>query len=89
MTTENNCDVIWKNNITNQEIVRNIPVYVYSNDREEAESALTKGHIVCITPYGDLAYASPYISRAEKYAESDEILLYPDGRVIKVLGNKA
>jgi len=89
MTTETNCDIIWKNNITNEEIVRNIPVYVYWSSREEIKEALARGHVVCITHWGDLAYASPYISRTEKYAEPGEILIYPDGRVIKVLALKA
>ena len=86
---DTNCDVIWKNNITNQELIRNIPIHVYMGDREEAEHALSRGHIVCITHYGDIGFISPYTARAEAMAETGEILIYPDGKVIKKLYCKA
>lgn len=74
----------WVNGVTGKTIQRTIHGHMYSSDQQDSITALEAGNIVCLTQYRDIAFITSYTARAENMAIHDEMIIYPNGRIIIV-----
>lgn len=74
----------WTNDITNNQIVREVP-FVYAHNEDRAIRALEDNQVVCFTMHDDIGFITPYHARAINMAESGETLVFPCGKILRVV----